>query len=199
MGQEADAESTYAGAVEAINKSIGKGSTSIDPDSDFFFDRARAEYYGGQRQQAIKDFDSVIKSNPDEAPEAENDLAYFYALDKTNLTEAKALATKALADARRQGDDDVIGMYEDTLAWVDHQEGNNSDALFYEQEAASLTPLFPDIQYHLGEICRAQGLNFQARIAFMRAIKLDPFFPEARASLQSLPPAKPEFNSSVSA
>ena len=95
---------------------------------------------------------------------------------------------KAVADVRKSGSDDQIGEYIDTLAWVDHQSGDDKDALFYEQEAASLMPLEPDVQYHLGEICRAEGQNFQAHVAYSRAIKLDPFFPEARASLQSLPP-----------
>ena len=78
-------------------------------------------------------------------------------------------------------------MYEDTLAWVDHQQGNDKDALYYEQEAASLIPLMADVQYHLGAICVADGQDLQAKVAFTRAIKLDPYFSEARSALQALP------------
>jgi tetratricopeptide (TPR) repeat protein len=187
VGPTSGASKTYADALVQINKSVGKAGDTFDPNSSLLLDRARAEYYGGRKPQALKDFQSIITTDPENAPAAKNDMAYFLALDKTNLSQAKTLATEAVAEARKQGDDDVIGMYEDTLAWVDHQQGNDKDALYYEQEAASLIPLMADVQYHLGAICVADGQDLQAKVAFTRAIKLDPYFSEARSALQALP------------
>jgi tetratricopeptide (TPR) repeat protein len=197
MGQTGDATKTYASAIVAINKSLGSAGTTFDPNNSILLDRARAEYYGGQRAKGIADFQEIIAADNDQSSVAENDLAYFYSLDKTDLPDAKKLAIAALANARKQGNDQVIGIYEDTLAWTDHQMGDNQDALFYEQEAASLTPLIGDLQYHLGQICQDNGQTFQARVAYTRAIKLDPFFPESRAALQSLPPAKAASNNAA--
>jgi|GEM_PF-4742888 tetratricopeptide (TPR) repeat protein len=189
IGSPSDAEKTYAEAIPLISSSFRKAGTKIDPDSGIILEKARAEYYGGMRAQAMKDYHSIITTDPDNAAEAENDLAYMLALDKTDLGQANKLATTALAAARKDGNDERIGMYEDTLAWVDHQQGNDKDALYYEDEAAELLPLMADVQYHLGEITRANGQNFEARIAYVRAIRLDPFFPEARAALKALPPS----------
>jgi len=187
MGDTVGAQTTYAAAITSINSSLDKSGTTFNPNENVFLERAGAEYYGGQRARAIKDFQTIISEKSDDSAAAANNLAYMFSLDKSNLPEALTLAKMAVAAARASGDDDDIGEYEDTLAWVEHQMGDDQDALFYEQEAASLTPLQADVQYHLGAICQAEALNTEARIAYTRAIKLNPFFPEARASLLTLP------------
>ena len=116
MGPQADASKTYTAALAAINKSFTTAGSTFTGDGGEFLDRARAEYYGGKRPQAIKDFNSIITTRPELADEAENNLAYFYALDKSDLPDAKKLAMKAVADVRKSGSDDQIGEYIDTLA-----------------------------------------------------------------------------------
>jgi tetratricopeptide (TPR) repeat protein len=188
-GPSAVATAAYARALASINKSMGTSGSIVDADGNLLLNRAESEYYGGERAQSIMDFKSIIGTRDDLRATAQNNLAYDLALDKTDLPWAKQLATAAVASARTADNDDQLGIYIDTLAWVVHQQGNNSDALTYEEEAASLTPLQADVQYHLGEICRASGKYFEARVAYRTAVKLNPYFPEARASLSSLPTA----------
>jgi tetratricopeptide (TPR) repeat protein len=196
MGPASEATKTYALALTALKKSFGEAGTTFDPDSPILIERATAEYYGGQRAQSLKDFTTIINSRPELSAEASNDFAYMLALDKTDLPRALTLSKSAVASARSDGDDTTVGIYEDTLAWVDHQQGDDKDALYYEQEAASLDPLQADVQYHLGEIARANGQILLARAAYDRAIDLNPFFPEARKSLASLPPTSPVVDTS---
>jgi tetratricopeptide (TPR) repeat protein len=189
-GSTPDVTATYARAVDAYNKALRTAGTTLSANGNEMIQRARAEYYGGMKAQAIKDFNTIISTHDDERPLAENELAYIEALDKTNLPEAKQLATDAVNTVKsEEGEDEQLGAVEDTLAWVLHQQGDNSNALTEEEEAVSLDPLEADCQYHLGEICKADGRFDEARMAYRAAIKLYPCFPEAQAALASLPSA----------
>jgi tetratricopeptide (TPR) repeat protein len=186
MGPQPDAEKTYARTLAAINSKLTTAGSEMGTGDQILLTRAEAEYYGGKRTKALKDYASIISTDPDDAAQAQNDLAYMLSLDKSDLTYAKTLATAAVASARKGDDDETLGVYLDTLAWVDHQAGDDSDAIAYEREAASYTPLQADVQYHLGVISNDVGQKPEAKLAFQRAVKFCPYFPEARSALQSV-------------
>ena len=75
VGPTSGASKTYADALVQINKSVGKAGDTFDPNSSLLLDRARAEYYGGRKPQALKDFQSIITTDPENAPAAKNDMA----------------------------------------------------------------------------------------------------------------------------
>ena len=100
---------------------------------------------------------------------------------------------KAFAIARRLRGLEVPA-FQDTYGWIEYRRGNYAEALASLEPAAKGLPDDPLVQYHLGKTYLALERPAEARTAFERALEIAgenplPQFEDARAILETLPPA----------
>ena len=103
-------------------------------------------------------------------------------------TSALALAHQAVALAQKQGMDDLhVAEYQDTLGWVQYQQGDYPDAEQNILQAANVLPREAEIRYHLGLVYAAQGNMAAARSELGHAVLLAQGYAAAQQALDSLP------------
>ncbi|MEJ2201832.1 MAG: tetratricopeptide repeat protein, partial [Desulfuromonadaceae bacterium] len=120
----------------------------------------------------------VIELDPDHA-EALNFLAYCFAEQNENLSEALELAERAL---QLKPEGHVI----DTLGWVYFKLGRFEQAREQLEKAARRLPEDAVVRQHLGDVYRALGLTDLARAAYQKALTATPGDAVLRGKLDSL-------------
>ena len=129
---------------------------------------------------------------PAEAAAAAKDLAYKESLSRENgFPEAETLARFAVDKADAADDVITLAMYQDTLGWVLHQEGNDKAALPYCQVAANGIPELADGTYHLAAIYEALGDTENATKAYTHLAALEPLNADAKTGLARMAVKKP--------
>ena len=108
-----------------------------------------------------------------------NNLAYVLATRKSQPAEALPLAQKAFALAKGNP---VIA---DTLGWVHHLLGNQTEASGLLSAAAKALPNNAEIRFHLAAILAATGSLDAARRELAEALRLNPEL-EKRAEVKAL-------------
>lgn len=164
----------------------------------------RAALHGilGQAHQEMGDFEGAVREHkaalklmPDN-PGLMNNLGYMYAEmpgGEAHLRDALHLTTEAVRIGRQQDVSDAeLGVYMDSLGWVQYRLGRYDDALSSLAFAASMAPGEPDIQYHLAMAYRAKGDIASARTMLLRTLRANPRHAPALAALAALPASPPK-------
>jgi tetratricopeptide (TPR) repeat protein len=125
----------------------------------------------GQKDRAEVQFRRVLKLDPD-FHAAMNYLGYSFAEAGTNLDEALALVSRAVAL------DPDNGAYVDSLGWTYFRLGRKDQARGMLERAARLDPDDATLQEHLGDVYVALGQTERARQAYQRSLGLEGGNPE---------------------
>jgi tetratricopeptide (TPR) repeat protein len=144
-----------------------------------------ASYYErtGKPQQAIREYEDVVRRNP-QSDVAANNLAMLlvtYAKDAASLDRAKSLSAR-FADSSNLS-------YLDTYGWVLFKHGDAAASVPVLQRVVSKAPDAPVVLYHLGMAQSQSGSIAQARDSLTRAVNSGAKFSgldEARATLNEL-------------
>jgi tetratricopeptide (TPR) repeat protein len=128
--------------------------------------------------KAIDCYRRILAVTPND-PIALNNLAYGLATRKNQPGDALPLAQKAFTLAN--GSPTVA----DTLGWVQHLLGNQTEAYRLIAAAARALPRNAEVRFHLAAVLAAVGSLDSARTALGEAIKLDPEF-EKRDEVKAL-------------
>lgn len=143
----------------------------------------------GDHEQAVNAYRAALRLLPDE-PGSLNNLAYAYAEmpdGQAPLAEAERLAAEAVRlAAKTQRPPEEMGIYLDTLGWVQFRAGNLQMGLVHLSQAADAVPGQPDVLYHLARVYEALGRLFDARVMLQRALKVDPAHVAARRTFDEL-------------
>jgi tetratricopeptide (TPR) repeat protein len=134
----------------------------------------------GKREDAIKEYQQLIAQMPQNPPPSAaviyNQLAWLYAEDSNNLSEALSFAQKANEIAPRSG------AILDTLGWVHFKQGNYKEAIDKFKVAVVFTPDQPTIHYHLGMAYYKTDQKKEALKELKKALVIQPDFPEASSA-----------------
>ena len=180
------AEKVTATQLAALLKQKLKtpGATDIESLTDSL---AQAYFDSGDPVDGAAMYKKAIQAYPTH-PTAFNNLAYAEAVSGTNLPEALTLAHQAIALAQKYGSpDDEIADYEDTLGWVQYQQGRYPAAEQSLLQAANVVPRLPQVRYHLGLVYAAEGNMDAARVELGHAVLLAQGYAAAQQALSTLP------------
>ncbi len=121
----------------------------------------------GRWEEAVKDFEFVLKNKPDNA-DALNYLGYTWVDKGVNLDKAFKMIEKAVQLEPNSG------AFIDSLGWAHYKLGRLGQARKYLEEAAELSPTSATIIDHLGDVYWKFGRLKEARYQWQRALGLDP-------------------------
>jgi tetratricopeptide (TPR) repeat protein len=162
-------EKNYPAAVDSLAQAralaIGPDAGALDP--YFYLESATILSLAGRRDQFEMTLQEGLHKYPDN-PEIMNELAYFWADERSHLPEALALSRRAATL------DPENGPIEDTRGWVYFQMGQPKDALPYLQRAAFMTNNDPVVLQHVGDAYLKLGLRREAIATWTRALEKDP-------------------------
>jgi putative PEP-CTERM system TPR-repeat lipoprotein len=134
----------------------------------------------GQLQQAITQYELLVRNNPNSAG-ALNNLAWLY---------HEAKDSRALGTAERAYElQPESGAIADTLGWLLVQEGQVERGLALLRKAVEQAPKVPDIRYHLGVALAKAGAKDEARKTLSELVNSGENFkdmPEAKRLLENL-------------
>jgi tetratricopeptide (TPR) repeat protein len=147
---------------------------SAPDDQDLLYARALVLEQDGDAGAAENDLANILKRAPDDA-DALNALGYTLTLHTTRYGEARGYIQHALS---LQPNDPAIM---DSMGWVDHRLGDETQALDYLHKAYAVQP-DPEIAAHLIEVMLAVGDQDAARVLWLKATTADP----DNASLKAL-------------
>ena len=116
---------------------------------------------------AEADFRAALKLNKDQ-PQVLNYLGYSMVERNVNMEEALQMIETAVAAEPQNG------AIVDSLGWVLYQRGEYEDAVVHLENSASLLPVDPIINDHLGDGLWAVGRFVEARFQWNRALSFDP-------------------------
>lgn len=154
------------GEFEKAIRRLGQGLERFPEQPQLLF------YYGaindklGQREVMLKTMKKVIELDPKHT-QAINYLAYTYAEDAANLSEAEALARKA----HQLAPEDPFIM--DTLGWVLYKQGRVKEAIPWLESAQSQQPTESIIADHLGDAYIQYRLPHKAKQMYQKAFELE--------------------------
>lgn len=185
LGQTAAEKATSAQLVSLLNKKIHTpGATNLD---GLYEELGQAYFDAGDTVNGAATFMKAIQAYPTN-PGLPNDLAYNDALRGTNLPQALALAHQAITLAQKQNASDMdIALYQDTLGWVQYQQGDYAGAEQNLLQAADAMPREAEVRYHLGLVYAAQGNTDAARSELGHAVLLAQNYAAAQQALDTLP------------
>lgn len=148
-------------------------------------------YFSDIRQEPEKSFKvlrEALRLLPDN-PLTLNQLGYTLADRGTTPEHFR----EALTHTRRAAEQmPRNGAVVDSYGWALYKTGDLKASRRILQQAVSLDPYVPELQYHLGVVLAALGETHAARIAFQRALMIQPNYADAREALTKLPPATKE-------
>ena len=189
LGRTAAQRATAAQLVALLSKKLKTpGADNLD---QLTLELAQAYYDSGDTVNGEAAYKKAIQAYPTN-PTLANNLAYAYAVRGVHLPEALALANQAITLAQKQnGPDSEIATYQDTLGWVQYQQGDYADAEQNLLQAASSLPRLAEIRYHLGLVYAAQGNMAAARSELGHAVLLAQGYAAAQQALDTLPKDMP--------
>lgn len=117
--------------------------------------------------EAEADFRAALALNPDQ-PQVLNYLGYSMVERGIHLEEALTMIETAVAAEPQNG------AIVDSLGWILFQRGAYADAVVHLENAASLIPVDPVINDHLGDGYWAVGRFNEAQFQWHRALSFDP-------------------------
>lgn len=143
----------------------------------------------GDAPRALEANRAALRLMPDDTG-LMNNLAYSMSeLTSSDqyLREAEELATKAVTQAQsHDANTETLGIYIDTLGWVQFRAGKTAESLVALTHAAYLVPGQPEVLYHLARAFQANGRGADAAVMLRRAIKLKPGFARAQQALEEI-------------
>jgi Tfp pilus assembly protein PilF len=128
---------------------------------------AQAFEQRGEHAKAMERYRAVLAQDPNNVV-ALNNLAYAVATREDKPGDALPLAQRAFTLSR--GNATIA----DTLGWVHHLMGNNTEAARYLTQAARTELNNAEIQLHAAQVLLAGGQIDAARQALERALQADP-------------------------
>lgn len=169
-------EQNYAKAEAAFSHAL----QVMPDDPGLLYGRGLAYAEGGQIDQAVQDFQHLLKIKPGDV-DASNALGYTLADANRDLPEAERLIRAARA---AKPDDPAIA---DSWGWLQYRKGNLEQA---EQTLrhAWLARKDADVGVHLGEVLWKQGHQQDAQRVFDEVRKLDPHNVALQETLKRLHP-----------
>ena len=185
LGQSAAQKATSAQLAALLTKKLHTpGVTDIE---NLTISLAQAQMDSGDARGGIATYQKAIQAYPTE-PAPLNNLAYAYAVRGTHLPEALALAQQAILLAKKKGvTDEEIAGDQDTLGWVQYQQGNYAAAEQNLLQAANALPRLAEVRYHLGLVYVAEGSMDAARSELDHAVLLTQGYAAAQQALDTLP------------
>ena len=189
LGQTAARKATAAQLVVLLNKKLRTpGATNLDILSE---ELAQAYFDAGDPASGAAAYQKAMQAYPTNAG-FPNDLAFNDALRGINLPQALTLAQKAITLAQKQGVSDAqIAAYQDTLGWVQYEQGDYAGAEQNLLQAVNAAPREAEIRYHLGLVYAAQNQIEAARTELGHAVLLAQGYAAAQQALDGLPKAAP--------
>ena len=184
LGRTALQKAAAAKLVTLLNAKLKTPGTTDIPNTTFAL--AQAYFDAGDTVNGAATYKKAIQAYPTR-PDPLNGLAYAYAVRGTNLPEALGLAQKAMTLVPKGSDDTVGAAYQDTLGWVQYQQGDYAAAEQNILQAANTLPRQAELRYHLGLIYVAQGKMDAARSELNHAVQLSQGYAAAQQALDSLP------------
>lgn len=137
-GAYLDRKETYDDALASANKAL-----ELEPrNPNFYSTKGIVMQRMGKTQDAITQYLYALKLDPNHA-NTMNNLAYLYALQKTNLDSALRLVNRALEQRRDEGS------FLDTKGWIYFQKGDYKVALEFLTAASTRLPRDEEINSHL--------------------------------------------------
>lgn len=157
----------YAEAIAAYNTAISRIGEPQPGNWVLFFARGIAYDRSHEWEKAEADLKEALRLAPNQ-PYVLNYLAYSWAEQRRNLTEARQMLEAAL---RQRSDDGAII---DSLGWVLFRQGDIRGAVRMLERAAELEPEDATINAHLGDAYWADGAKLQAAYQWQLALTLKP-------------------------
>jgi tetratricopeptide (TPR) repeat protein len=143
----------------------------------------------GRVQESLEANRAALLLAPD-SPGLMNNLAYSMVELPNNedyLAEAESLAAEAVSRAQAgAAQPSEMGVYLDTLGWIQFHRGSVDRAAVILAQAADLAPSQAEILYHLARVYQAAGRSEEAITVLRRALKLRPGLERARRALDEL-------------
>lgn len=124
-------------------------------------------------------YEKALQADPSD-PMLSNNLAYYYAEKKKNLTQAERLARYAISI--RPGEPSI----QDTMGWVLYRLRRHTEGEKHLLKCVETMPDNPDLRYHLGAVYVALGKNKQAEIELRKALLLAPRHSDSQILLNML-------------
>lgn len=167
------------------DKVIAQGLTAVPGDAGLRVIRASEYESAGKIDDAIREYQSLIKDHPN-ADVVANNLASLlseYRTDKASLDQAVELA--------KRFERSDVPQFKDTLGWAEYKVGRTDDAISMLQSATDAMPNLAIFHYHLGMSYLAKKDKGMAKKELEKALELagnGPFAQadEIRKTLQEL-------------
>ena len=158
---------SYEAAITAYTAALSQVSELTAAQWPILFTRAIAFERSDQWDKAEIDFRRALELQPGQ-PQVLNYMGYSFLEMNTNLDEAMSMIRAAVA--ARPND----GYITDSLAWGLYRLREFEAAVAPMEKAASLLPVDPIINDHLGDVYWAVGRTREARFQWARALSFDP-------------------------
>ncbi|OOG39413.1 tetratricopeptide repeat protein [Rhodanobacter sp. C05] len=169
-------ELKYAQAEQAFSRAL-----QVAPDNpELLYSRGLAYAEGGQIDQAVQDFQHLLKLKPGDV-DASNALGFTLADADRDLPEAEKLLQAA---RKAKPDDPAIA---DSWGWLQYRLGH-LDLAAQTLRGAWLVHKDADVGVHLGEVLWKQGRRQDAQQIFDEVRKLDPHSASLQETLKRLHP-----------
>lgn len=120
----------------------------------------------GNKDKVVSTMKIVLEKEPTHV-QALNYIAYTFAEQGENLSEAEQFARRAVALEPKDG------YILDTLGWVLYKQGKTNEAIRYLEAAHKIAPNVPIISEHLGDIYVKQAMVEKARQMYKKAIEME--------------------------
>jgi tetratricopeptide (TPR) repeat protein len=161
------AREKFNDAAEAYAQAIGRVSTPDRRHWALYFGRGIAFERTKRWELAEADMKRSLELLPDQ-PYVLNYLGYTWLEQNINLTEAKRMIERAVAQRPRDGA--II----DSLGWAYYRTGDFVTATSHLERAVEFKPGDATINDHLGDAYWQVGRRLEARFQWQRALGLDP-------------------------
>jgi putative PEP-CTERM system TPR-repeat lipoprotein len=160
-------EKNYTAALDQYSQ-----AEKMIPGSDqVLFQKGSVLYAMGKKKDAVDEYQKVLRLSPNHTM-ALNNLAYLYAEEKRNLSQALMYATRAFMLAPQN---DLI---RDTLGYVLLKNGKVDQGMRMLKKASESSPKNPSICYHLAIAYKERGDSDKAVVHLQKAVGMGDF-PEA--------------------
>jgi len=169
-------EQDYVKAETAFSRAL----QVVPDDPGLLYGRGLAYAEGGQVDQAVQDFERLLKIKPGDV-DASNALGYTLADANRDLPEAERLISAA---REAKPDDPSIA---DSWGWLQFRLGHLDQAV-QTLRAAWVARKDADVGVHLGEVLWRQGHQLDAQRVFDEVRKLDPHNQSLQHTLKRLNP-----------